>query len=176
MQESYQDAPKSGILSDWIRSLLAVNLSLFLSAAAPIGVLQNVKKCPPSVYTSLSPKTSWTGLWARRIGLSANQLGLRANQPGFRSSQPGLGSSQLDGWTEGCMDRHREFIPILQDFVPYWGHSPASQWKIQVNKEKQGKQIYLMPLGNFFCLSVCLCLPVYFALFSSLIQVRSFSY
>ena len=48
---------------------------------------------------------------------------------------------------------HMENLPILQDFVPYWGRCPASPMKTK-EKVEQGKGTadHLMPLGYlFFC-------------------------
>ena len=83
-----------------------------------------------SAFTSIYP-----GLRANQLGLRANQLDHRANQPdhralklGLRASQPGLRASQpdlLDGWMHGEMDGCREFLPILQDFIPYQGRCPV---------------------------------------------------
>ena len=44
-----------------------------------------------------------------------------------------------------------ENLPILQDFVPYWGRCPASPMKIK-EKVEQGKGTadHLMPLGYLF--------------------------
>ena len=52
------------------------------------------------------------------------------------------------------MGRQTKNLPILQDFIPYWGRCPDSQRKIYANKEKQGKGIadHLMPLGDRFFL------------------------
>ena len=40
----------------------------------------------------------------------------------------------MDGRTDGRM----EFLPIIQDFVPCWGHCPATLWDFTTSK-KQGK-------------------------------------
>ena len=50
----------------------------------------------------------------------------------------------MDRWTGGRMDGrtddgHREFLPILPDFVPYRGHCPPYR-KIEANKEMRGKE------------------------------------
>ena len=34
---------------------------------------------------------------------------------------------RTDGWT----NKHTENLPILQDFVPYWGRCPASSYEIR---------------------------------------------
>ena len=76
--------------------------------------------------------------------LRPNQPGLRPSQPGLRASQTGLRHCQpgirLQAWLDGPewgidgeTDRQayirRENLPILQDFVPYWGRCPAFQRK-----------------------------------------------
>ena len=62
------------------------------------------------------------------------------------------GNGRMDGRTNGQTNKRTENLPILQDFVPYWGRCPASQRKIYANKEKQGKGIadHLMLLGDWF--------------------------
>ena len=50
----------------------------------------------------------------------------------------------MDGRTDG----QTEFLPILQDFVPCWGRSPATLCNITTSK-KQGKGTadLMMPFG-----------------------------
>ena len=49
------------------------------------------------------------------------------------------------------MYERMENLPILQDFVPYWGRCPASQRKFWANKEQgKGTADHLMPLGDWF--------------------------
>ena len=51
------------------------------------------------------------------------------------------------------MDRGREFLPILQDFILYRGCCSNSKRKIYTNEEKQAKGTadHLMPLGDWLC-------------------------
>ena len=65
----------------------------------------------------------------------------------------------MDGWMDRCKgwtDGRTEFLPILQDFVPYRGRCPATFNKYkQHNNEttkKQGKGIadLMMPFGDWF--------------------------
>ena len=53
-----------------------------------------------------------------------------------------------EGGTDGRTDRN---LPILQEFVPYWGRYPASPMKTK-EKVEQGKGTadHLMPLGCLF--------------------------
>ena len=62
----------------------------------------------------------------------ARHLGL----PGWLSGL--LGPSKGNGWTDGWMDGWMENLPILQDFVSYRGHCPASPMKTK-EKVEQGK-------------------------------------
>ena len=63
-------------------------------------------------------------------------------------------ASGLAGWATGLAGWPRggyvwtENLPILQDFVPYWGCCPASPMKTK-KKVEQGKGTadHLMPLG-----------------------------
>ena len=65
----------------------------------------------------------------------------------------------MDGWTDrwtegqmdGQMDGWRENLPILQDFVPYWGCCPAAAQLQPKNCIKRGKGTadHMMPLGNW---------------------------
>ena len=52
--------------------------------------------------------------------------------------------------TDGA-DRLMEFLPVLQDFVPCWGCSPAILGDLTTSK-KQGKGTadLMMPSGNCF--------------------------
>ena len=60
----------------------------------------------------------------------------------------------MDGWTDGQMDRRTdvrtENLPILQDFVPYWGCCPAAAQLQPKNCIKRGKGTadLMMPLGT----------------------------
>ena len=52
---------------------------------------------------------------------------------------------------DGRTNERTENLPILQDFVPYWGRCPASPHENK-EKEEQGKGTadHLMPLGYLF--------------------------
>ena len=98
-------------------------------------------------------------------GLRPSQLGLRAEaQPARPEAQPVRPEAQpvrpeasglagcalgLAGWPRGGTDGRMETLPVLQDFVPYWGRCPAYPMKTK-EKVKQGKGTadHLMPLGN----------------------------
>ena len=84
--------------------------------------------------SQLGLRANWPGLKANQLGLGANQpglralqLGLRASKPGLRAGQSGLRASEPGFWSslsdlrssqlDGRKDRHREFLPILQDVV-----------------------------------------------------------
>ena len=58
----------------------------------------------------------------------------------------------MDGRTDG----RTENLPILQDFVPYWGRCPATAQPEPKNCIKRGKGTadHMMPLGNWFFLFV----------------------
>ena len=64
----------------------------------------------------------------------AGPLGLEGGWPG--------------GWTDGwTLDKN---LPILQDFVPYWGCCPATAQLLPANRIKQGKGTAdHMPLGSW---------------------------
>jgi len=94
-------------------------------------------------------------LWAIQPGLRPSQPGLRPSQPGLRPSQPASqpASGFRDGWlglrpgwlslrpgwiaqrgvvctygrTKERMNKQTENLPILQDFVPYWGRCPKGK-------------------------------------------------
>ena len=77
----------------------------------------------------------------------------RASKPAGRPSEP---AERPWGGTNGRTDGRTEFLPILQDFVPYRGCCPAT---IEVTIKKtiketveQGKGTgdHLMPLGDWF--------------------------
>ena len=60
-------------------------------------------------------------------------------------SQPGR--HQIDGQ----MDGRSENLPILQDFIPYWGHSPTTG-KLQLEnciKRGKGTADHMMSLGDW---------------------------
>ena len=61
---------------------------------------------------------------------------------------------RTDGWTDGRMDGRTENLPILQDFVPYWGRCPATEQLQPKNCLKWGKGTadHMMPLGDWLCL------------------------
>ena len=62
----------------------------------------------------------------------------------------------MDGWTDrwmdGRTDGRMENLPILQDFVPYWGRCPATAQLQTKNYIKRGKGTadHMMPLGDWF--------------------------
>ena len=79
----------------------------------------------PSVHPSVHPFPP--------LGQPARPETQPASQPSLRL-QTWLAGPQIwlagpegggDGQTEGWTDRQMENIPILQDFVPYWGRCPA---------------------------------------------------
>ena len=71
--------------------------------------------------------------------------------PSVRPSIRSGWASDLAGWPRGGTDRWTENLPILQDFVPYQGHCPASTYKYK-EKVQQCKETadHLMPLGYLF--------------------------
>ena len=83
------------------------------------------------------------GSVALQRGLRAWQRGLRAWQRGQRVCQRGPMACQrgpralkrgLGAWQgvrgDGCMDGQMEFLPILQDFVPYRGRCQKKRRKV----------------------------------------------
>ena len=56
------------------------------------------------------------------VGLQAWMVGPETWPTIPRATPADLG---VDGWT----DVRREFLPILQQFVPYWGCCPMKIWK-----------------------------------------------
>ena len=64
----------------------------------------------------------------------------------------------MDGWT----DERTENLPILQDFVPYRGHCPATAQLQPENRKKWGKGTadHMMPLGDWLTFS-----PTFFVTF-----------
>ena len=56
----------------------------------------------------------------------------------------------MDGQTYGQTDGWKEFLPILQNFVPCWGRCPATPKDFTISK-KQSKDIadLMMPFGGF---------------------------
>ena len=57
----------------------------------------------------------------------------------------------MDGQTDGQMEEQTENLPILQDFVPYWGRYPATVQLQPKNCIKRGKGTAdHMPLGDWF--------------------------
>ena len=55
--------------------------------------------------------------------------------------------AQGEGRTYKCMEN----LPILKDFVLYWGRSPASPMKTKEKLEQgKGTADHLMPLGYLF--------------------------
>ena len=70
--------------------------------------------------------------------------------PGFLGSGLLPGSWVLEGeWTEGQTDGRMENLPILQDFVPYWGYCPTTAQLQPINCIKRGKDTtdHMMLLG-----------------------------
>ena len=57
-----------------------------------------------------------------------------------------------DGWTDGRTVERMDNLPILQDFVPYWGRYPAAAQFQSKNCIKRGKSTadHMMPLGDCF--------------------------
>ena len=49
--------------------------------------------------------------------------------------------------TDGRTDVLKENLPILQDFVPYWGRCPASMKTKEKVEQGKGTADQLMPLG-----------------------------
>ena len=131
----------------------------------------------PSVHQPIHPplkgsKASHTGLdpasqaseSARQASESASQASeaLRPDWLGLRSAWQALGPWRegkgrtdrwMDGWTDrrtdGRMDGQTENLPILQDFVLYWGCCPATAQPYPKNCIKWGKGTadLMMPLG-----------------------------
>ena len=58
----------------------------------------------------------------------------------------------MDGRTDVGMYEQMENLPILQDFVPYQGHCPATAQPLTKNCIKRGKGTadHMMPLGDWF--------------------------
>ena len=56
----------------------------------------------------------------------------------------------IDRWMDRQMDGRREFLSILQDFVPCQGRCPATFWDFTTSK-KQGKvtAAFMMHFGNW---------------------------
>ena len=73
----------------------------------------NVRMYGQEIYPFYRP--SWLGLRPGWLCLRPGWLGLR---PGWMAQR----GERTDGWT----DKRMENLPILQDFVPYWGHCPVS--------------------------------------------------
>ena len=59
------------------------------------------------------------------LALRPAWLALRPDWLGLRPAWLALGPSR-GGWTDGRTDRRTENLPILQDFVPYWGRCPKT--------------------------------------------------
>ena len=59
---------------------------------------------------------------------------------------------RMDGWMDGQTNGRIENLPILQDFVPYWGRCPATPQLQLENRVKRGMGAadHMMPLGNWF--------------------------
>ena len=57
----------------------------------------------------------------------------------------------MDVWMDARMDGSMEFLPILQDLVPYQGRCPATFRDFTTSK-KQGKGTadLMMPFGDWF--------------------------
>ena len=99
----------------------------------------------PSVHSSVCPPNDRPK--AKPDRLQAQPDRSQVSQPGPASQASGPASQ--DGRTDRRM--YVRNLPILQDFVPYRGRCPASQWKFQANKEQgKGTADHLMPLGDWF--------------------------
>ena len=61
------------------------------------------------------------------------------------------GGEWMDGRTEGQTDGRTKNLPILQDFIPYRGHCPATAQLQPKNYMKRGKGTadHMMPFGNW---------------------------
>ena len=77
----------------------------------------------------VSLKTSWEGLRASWEGLRASWEGPKASWEALRASWEAPGG---DGRTDGRTNERTEFLPILQDFVPYRGRCPKSRNRVSV--------------------------------------------
>ena len=90
----------------------------------------------------------------------ASQASEPASKPGDRQKY-GQTDRWRDGWIDGWMDRWMdrqtngwkdgwmENLPILQDFVTYWGRHPAIP-QLQSKNSIKGTSDQMMPLGNWF--------------------------
>ena len=63
---------------------------------------------------------SWEGLRASWEGPKAGWEGPKASWEALRASWEAPGGGRINGRT----DKRTEFLPILQDFVPYRGRCP----------------------------------------------------
>ena len=63
------------------------------------------------------------------IGFGIQSGSQSGEQSGDSKHDQTRGWGWMDGQTNEQTNKHTENLPILQDFVPYWGHYPASPYE-----------------------------------------------
>ena len=64
-------------------------------------------------------------------------------------------NGQTDGWINRWTNGQTAFLPILQDFVPFWGCCPATLRDFETSKwQDKGTADHIMPVGDRLNLSL----------------------